>query len=209
MSMTLYHYWRSSCSWRVRWALALKNVKYDSVPVNILAGEQRSPAYVAKNPSGFLPTLEIDGKFYGESLALLEWIEETWPTPALLPKDPFERLRVRQLALTIVAGTQPLQNPSMLKHFVADEAARKPYAQHFIATGLKTYETLLASSKPGLYSFGDTVTMADLCLIPQVYNAGRFDVDLTATPRVQAIYEQCLKTPACEASHPSNQPGAQ
>lgn len=209
MQLKLYNYWRSSCSWRVRWAFAIKGVAYENIPVNILTGEHRAPEYLAKNPSGFLPALELDGAFYGESLALVEWIDETWPEPALMPKDQLGRLRVRQLALTIVAGTQPLQNPSLLKHFVPEEAARKPHAQHFIASGLKTYETLLASSKPGRFSHGDAVTIADLCLVPQVYNAQRFDVDLTAMPRIRAIYEACLKTTACDAAHPARQPGAQ
>src|SRR5947209_1533710 len=108
--LTLYHYWRSSCSWRVRWGLALKGLAYESVAVDILAGEQRSQAYLAKNPAGFLPTLVVDGRPFAESLAILEWLDETVPAPPLLPRDPLQRLTVRQLAMTIVAGTQPLQN---------------------------------------------------------------------------------------------------
>lgn len=204
----LYHYWRSSCSWRVRWALALKGVAYESVPVNILNGEQNAPEYLAKNPAGFLPALTVDGRTVGESLAIIEWLEERWPAPALLPKDPLDRLHVRQLALTIAAGTQPLQNPSAIKYYLEDEKARGAAARHFVSRGLKVYEQLLGRGKVGRFSFGDSVTLADLCLIPQVYNAKRFDVDLAGTPQVARIYEACLKTDACERASPPNQPGA-
>ncbi len=207
-SMVLYHYWRSSCSWRVRWALALKGVPYESRPVNILTGEHRAEAYLRTNPSGLLPALVVDGKPYGESLALLEWIEETWKDPPLLPQEPLARLRVRQLALTIVSGTQPLQNPSALKQFVPDDKARPAQARHFIAKGLGIYEELLARGGDGEFSFGDKLTLADLCLVPQVYNAKRFDVDMAAFPRSAAIFERCSKTKECEASAPHNQPGA-
>jgi maleylacetoacetate isomerase len=210
MKLTLYHYWRSSCSWRVRWALALKGVSYDSVPVNILKGEQRAPEYLKHNPAGFLPALVVDGKPYGESLAICEWIDETWPTPALLPKDPKDKMLVRQLALTIASGTQPLQNPSVTKYFVPNgtDDERNAHAKHFIAKGLGVYETLLKRGKPGQFSFGDQVTLADICLIPQVYNAKRFNVDMSVTPLVAAIYDRALKTKACDAAAPHNQPGA-
>ncbi len=209
MKFSLYHYWRSSCSWRVRWALALKGASYDSVPINLLAGEQTSAAYLAKNPSGFVPAVAIDGRFFGESLAVLEWIEETWPTPPLLPQAPLDRLLVRQMALTVVAGTQPLQNPVMLKYFAPDEAGRKPHAQHWISRGLQTLEALIVSAdKSGPFAFGKDPTFADLCLVPQVYNALRFDVDMSAYPRCKAIYEHALTTPACDKAAPHNQPGA-
>lgn len=212
MDLTLYHYWRSSCSWRVRWGFALKGVPYKSVPVNILAGEQREAAYLAKNPSGYLPALQVDDadgqRFFGESLAILEWLEEAHPTPALLPKAPLERLHVRQLALTIATGTQPLQNPAALKRMSTDETARKGHAQFFIAQGLQTFETLLDKRPETTYAGGDHVTFADLCLVPQVYNALRFDVDLAKTPRIRGIYERCLATKECAESHPSRQPGA-
>lgn len=208
-SITLYHYWRSSCSWRVRWALDLKGLTYQSVPVNILAGEHQSVAYKARNPAGLLPCLEVEGRFLGESLAILEWLEEVWPHPALLPQAPFERAQVRQLALTIAAGTQPLQNPALVKYFEPDEARRPEHMRHWIKKGLETYEALLAPLPEGPFSFGASPTLADLCLIPQVYNAVRFQVDLSSTPRVKTIYEHCLTLPSCERSAPQNQPGAQ
>lgn len=192
--------------------MALKGIAYESRPVNILAGEQRGEEYMRMNPSGFLPALIVDGAPYGESLALLEWIEETWKDPPLLPNEPVARMRVRQLALTIVAGTQPLQNPSALKQLVPDEKEREAQARHFIAKGLGVYEELLVrggdNNGNDTFSFGDKVTLADLCLVPQVYNAKRFNVNMAAFPRCAAIFEHCSKTKACDAAAPHNQPGA-
>lgn len=209
-TLKLYHYWRSSCSWRVRWALALKGVAYEPVPVNILAGEHRSPAFLARNPAGYLPALSIDGVPFGESLAICEWIDETWPEPPLLPKEPLARLSARQLALTIAAGTQPLQNPSVVKHFVANEAEREGHQRHWIERGLAVYEALLKAGRPGLFSVGDQVSLADLCLVPQVYNAERFKVPVSEKfPLLAAINARCLATPACDQAAPHNQSGFQ
>jgi maleylacetoacetate isomerase len=202
MQLTLYHYWRSSCSWRVRWALALKEVAYTQVPVNILGSEHRDAAYRAINPSGQLPSLVIDGRSFSESLAIIDWLDETHPSPPLYPRDPLAKLYVKQLALKIVAGTQPLQNPSLIKYFVPNEAERRKHTHHFIAEGLAVYEQLLAQGKPGLFSYGDSVTVADLCLVPQVYNALRFEVDLRSLPKIRRIYEHCLKTDACDQAAP-------
>jgi maleylacetoacetate isomerase len=206
--ITLHHYWRSSCSWRVRWALKIKGIPYDTVPVNILTSEQKSPAYLAKNPSGFLPGLEINGKVYGESLAMIDWLEETYPEPSLLPKDPFDRMRVRQLAMIIASGTQPLQNPSVLSYYTEDGEKKKTDAAYWIAKGLRTFQEVRLAGKPGLFSFGNDVTVADLCLIPQIYNALRFDVNMDGLQDLKEIYDRCLKLPACNAAAPHNQEGA-
>ncbi len=209
--LTLYHYWRSSCSWRVRWALALKGVAYESVPVNILMKEQQAPAYLAKNPSGYLPALAVDGHIFGESLAICEWIDDAWRDPPLLPADPLGKLAVRQLALTIASGTQPLQNPSVISYYVEAEAEaeRARHARHWIERGLGVYEELLARGAPGAFSYGDRVTLADLCLVPQVYNAKRFAVDVESKfPRLAAVTARCLATPACDRAAPANQTGA-
>jgi maleylacetoacetate isomerase len=207
--LVLHHYWRSSCSWRVRWALALKGVPYEAVAVNLLKGEQLTPAFRRISPAGAVPCLVADGKPMTESLAILEWLEEVWPTPALLPRLPAARHRARQLALTVVAGTQPLQNLSVLKRsYEQDEAAKKAHAQFYIAQGLGVYETILVQEKEMAFSLGAEVTIADLCLVPQVYNAKRFDVDLGKTPRCAAIYARCLETPACQASAPESQADA-
>jgi maleylacetoacetate isomerase len=210
--LTLYHYWRSSCSWRVRWALALKGVAYQSVAVNLLKGEQHLPAYKSINPSGFLPTLVIDGKPFGESLALIEWIDERWPSPPLLPQDPISKLFVRQLAMTVVAGTQPLQNPATLAQVSADPGERSRHARFFIERGLTAYHNLMLRNpigSAGTFSCGGHVTLADLCLIPQVYNALRFNVSLAAFPLIEAVYKNCLVTPECDHAAPHNQPDAQ
>lgn len=210
MKLTLHDYWRSSCSWRVRWVLALKGVPYDAMAINILAGEHRQPDYLKLNPAGLLPTLMVDGQPFSESTAICDWIDETWPAPPLYPQHGLERMHIRQLVMTIVAGTQPLQNPATSKHFLphATDAERSAHARFFIAKGLGVYEDLLQRGEPGHFSHGNDVTMADICLIPQVYNAKRFDVDLTELPLVAGIYERALKTKACDAAAPHNQPGA-
>lgn len=208
-SLTLYHYWRSSCSWRVRWALALKGQAYEAVAINILAKEHQAPAFLAKNPAGFLPALAIDGQVFGESLAICEWINDTWPEPPLLPHDALGKMAVRQLALTIAAGTQPLQNPSVIAHYIANEAERAPHVRHWIERGLGVYEELLKRGKrTSAYSYGNHVTLADLCLVPQVYNARRFEVAVEQKfPRCAAIAARCLETAACDAAAPHRQLG--
>lgn len=202
-NLTLYHYWRSSCSWRVRWALAVKKQSYEAVAVNLLKGEQQSPEYLAKNPLGFVPCLAVDGQPLGESLAILEWIEESYPTPALLPKDSLARARTRQLCNIIVAGTQPLQNLSVQKYYCPDETKRLEDGRHWIKRGLTSYEKLLETTS-GKFSVGDEVTMADLCLIPQCYNALRYELSLDLFPRAKAIYERCRELPECKAAEPVN-----
>lgn len=205
--LVLHHYWRSSCSWRVRWALNLKGVSYNTVAVNILTGEHQSPNYVKKNPSGFLPGLEINGKMFGESLAMIEWLEETYPQPALLPKDPFDRMRVRQLAMIIASGTQPLQNPSVIGFYTEDPEKKKSYAAHWITKGLKTFQEVRLNGKPGTYSYGDSLTLADLCLIPQIYNAMRFEIDMSQFSDLKTIYDRCLTLKECDKAAPHNQEG--
>ncbi len=210
-ALTLYHYWRSSSSWRVRWALKIKGLPYHDVPVNLLANAQKSPDFLKVNPIGFVPAIETEGKCFGESLAILEWLEETnpAPAPALLPKDPLDRLQVRQLMLQIACNTQPLQNLSTMRQHSLDKDTQQAWAAHWIATGLAGYEKLLQHGKPGRFSVGDVVTMADLCLVPQIYNARRFNVDVALWPLLSAIGERCLTLPECKAAHPDRQPGAQ
>jgi len=204
----LLHYWRSSCSWRVRWALAIKGISYKSTPINLLKEEQKIDSYTANNPSAFVPTIKINGESLAESGAILEWLEEVYPTPAILPQDSLSRIKVRQLALTIIAGTQPIQNPAVLKTVSSSPEARQEFGRHWIANGLAVYEKLLERGNPGTYSFGSTVTMADLCLIPQVYNANRFNVDMSQFPLISGINQRCLATKECDTAAPHNQPGA-
>lgn len=206
-SLVLHHYWRSSSSWRVRWALAHKGLAWDGVAVDLLAGAQRDPDYVArKSPAGFVPCLVVDGRPFTESVAIVELLEELCPTPALYPEGPFARARVRQLVELVNAGTQPVQNLSVLRHLSADPDAQRAWARHFIEKGLGAVErdlTLVAGEGlGGRFSVGDTLTAADLFLVPQLYNARRFGVELAAFPRTLAAEAAALETDAAKASHP-------
>lgn len=205
MKFKLYHYWRSSASWRVRWALALKSLDCEFVAVNLLADEQKSEEHLKRNPLGAVPTLEITdnvgARFLSESIAILEWLEETHPKHSLFPKDAYLKALVRQLAQIINAGTHPLQNLNTQKYYSEDVEKRKIWSQHWIKNGLGAYEKIAAKTA-GNFSVGDQVTVADLCLIPQCYNAIRNSVEMGAFPNVKRIYEACLKTEACQKSHP-------
>lgn len=207
LSPTLYHYYRSSSSWRVRWALHYKGVAFTAVAVDLLKGEQQQADYVGKNPLGFVPALALGEHVLAESVAILEYLEEAHPSPPLLPADPLGRARVRQLVQIITADTQPLQNLSVLRHIVALQAnqeASKDWARHYITRGFTAYEALLQSAgwPAGPFSYGSEVTMAELCLIPQCYNARRQGLDLQKWPRIAAIEAAALATPAARSSHP-------
>lgn len=200
--LTLYHYWRSSCSWRVRWALAIKGVPYRAVSINLLKDEQFAPEYLKLNPSGWVPALDTGSTLLGESLAILEWIEETYASPKLLPADAAGRARVRQLALTIVAGTQPFQNLSVQRYFSPDEKKRQEDGRYFIRKGLGAFDKI-AQGTAGTYCYGDSLTFADLCLIPQLYNAERFSIPLSEFPLLEKIYKKCRELPSCKAAEPT------
>lgn len=202
-SLTLHHYWRSSCSWRVRWALELKGLKYKSVHVNLLKQENRREDYLKLHPGGFVPALVSDGFVLNESLAILEWLEENFPAPALLPMLSIDRVKVRQLSLIFVAGVQPLQNLNTQKYFSNDSKKREAWAKKWIIDGLNNFETVVSSCS-GKYSFKDSVTFADLCLIPQCYNALRFGIGLESFPIIERIYKTCLKDEACKLSSPDS-----
>lgn len=205
MKLKLYHYWRSSSSWRVRWALAEKNITCEFVHVNLLKDEQKSQEHLKKNPIGFVPALEVinanQTKFLAESVAIIEWLEENYSDPKLLPEDSFDRAQTRQLVQIINAGTQPLQNLQTQKHFSEDTDKKKEWAQYWIKNGLAAYEKL-ASQTAGKFSFDDTITMADMFLLPQLYNAERFSVSLEAFPTIQKIQKNCVETEGYKASHP-------
>lgn len=202
--LTLYHYYRSSCSWRVRWALNLKKVPFNPIAINLLNGEQRSPSYLSKVPSGTVPAIELDGKIYSESLPIIEWLEERYNyAPYLLPQDSESRLYCRQIASIIASLIQPIQNPFLLKIFISDETERSAFAKDWIARGMCIVENHLTRNVTGSYCLGDSVSLADLCLIPQCYNAERFGVDLSDFPTAQRIYQSCLATPECAKSAPA------
>jgi maleylacetoacetate isomerase len=201
----LYHYWRSSSSWRVRLAFDWKGLAYETLPVSLLNGESEGPEHRSRNPAGFVPVLEIVGppvSFLTESLAIIEYLEEVHPDrPTLLPGPPVERARIRALAEVINAGTQPIQNIPVMERHSRDPVEQKAWAREFIHRGLETYESL-CSSHAGAYSVGDVFSLADVCLIPQVYNAERYQVDLRQFPVISGIHERCRSLPVYESSHP-------
>lgn len=212
-AVRLHSYFRSSASWRVRIALAWKGIEYEYVPVHLVrdGGEQHSAAYRALNPLRSVPTLEIDGVVLAESLAIIEYLEETRPNPPLLPSDPVQRARVRQLAEVVNSGIQPVQNLRVLqklgRDWNADDAARAHWARHWIELGLEALEKLLERHS-GTYSVGDDVTVADVCLVPQLYNARRFGVELAPFENVRRIEDALGQLPAFQAAAPDKQPDA-
>ncbi|KAM4661869.1 maleylacetoacetate isomerase isoform 3-T3 [Discoglossus pictus] len=200
----LFGYFRSSCSWRVRIALALKGIEYDLRPINLIkdGGFQLTDEYKKVNPMQQVPALRIDGVTLSQSLAIIEYLEETRPNPPLLPRDPKKRAQVRMISDHIVSGIQPLQNLAVLQK-VGDKNLE--WAQYFIIRGFQALEKLLQDTA-GHYCVGDKVTMADLCLVPQVANAERYKVDLTPFPTIAKINQSLLQLEAFQVSHPSRQP---
>ncbi|KAF9352264.1 Glutathione S-transferase zeta-1 [Mortierella sp. AD094] len=200
----LYSYFRSSCSWRVRIALNLKKIDYDVRPINLLKGEQRTEEYLKIQPFGFVPAY-IDnktGKTLVQSVSILEYIDETHPGHSLLPKDPIERATVRSLVQAVAMDIQPVTNLRILKH--VGEEKKGEWAKHFLTEGFKALEAMLEKTA-GVYAFGDSITMADLTIVPQVYNGFRFGVDMTAFPIISRINSTLSELPEFKAAHPSQQ----
>lgn len=208
-NVVLHSYWRSSSSYRVRIALALKKVPHEVATVNLLDGEQKTEAYMkARNPMANVPCLVVDGEPFIESVAIIELLEDLYPEPALYPKAPKDRAYVRALVEIINSGTQPFQNLSVLKRLESDDA-RKAWAASFIARGLGAFEAMLGRREhAGPFCCGDHVTAADVFLVPQVMGAVRFGVDLTAMPRIRRANEAALALPDLAAARPENQPDA-
>jgi maleylpyruvate isomerase len=212
--MKLYGYWRSSSTWRVRIGLELKGVRYETVPVHLLRGEQRSADYRDRNPMQQVPLLELEAggaiRRLSQSLAILEYLEEAYPEPPLLPGDPWARARVRELAELINSGIQPLQNTGVLEHLgrLAPQVERGAWANHFITRGLTGLETL-ASGRAGRFLVGDQLTLADVCLVPQLFMARRFGVTVEPFTTLRRVEEACLGLPAFERTHPTRQPDAE
>lgn len=205
--LTLHGYWRSSASWRVRWALALKEVPYLYAPVNILEKANRSPEHLKRNPLGALPVLEVEGKgFLSESLAIIDWIDETFDQgDQIYPSDPWLKAQSRALAEMINSGTAPLQTPRAQNRHSADPKERAEWGRHFVREGLAAFD---AMAKPlrGRFSVGDTVTVADLFLVPQLYNARRFEIDVAKEfPALELTWKHAMATDACQVAAPENQ----
>ena len=209
--MILHGYWRSGTSYRTRIALNLKGLTYEQRGVDLREGDQRSAAYLRLNPQGLVPALEVDGTVLTQSPAILEWLEETYPTPPLLPTDPVARAQVRAMAALIGCDIHPLNNlrvgKALREDFGADQAAVDAWAAHWIAPGFAALESLVAEYGNG-WCFGDAPTLADCYLIPQIYSARRFNVALGAFPRLLAIEAAAGADPAFQAAHPDRQPDA-
>lgn len=208
MSLTLHSSARASAPYRVRIALNLKGVAYDYVGVDLAASEQHKAPYRALNPQKLVPTLEGAGEPMTQSLAILEWLEETHPEPPLLPKDPRDRATVRAMAEVVACDIHPINNLRVLRALEAmgvPDAARQTWAKRWINDGFQVLEGMIARHGAG-WAFGDTPTLADCCLVPQVYNSQRFGVDLGLYPAIAAIYERRKDHPAFAAAEPTLQP---
>jgi maleylacetoacetate isomerase len=210
----LYTYFRSSAAFRVRIALNLKGLAYEPAFVHLPKGEHRDASYARLNRQALLPTLDDGGALLNQSLAIIEYLEETRPAPALLPKDPAGRARVRSLALLVACEIHPLNNLRTLQHLRRalgqNEEQIKAWYRHWIVDGFAKLEAELAETKgTGRYCHGDAPGMADCCLVPQVFNAKRYDSDLTPYPTVMRVFDACMKLDAFERAQPSKQPDAE
>lgn len=204
----LYDYWRSSASYRVRIALNLLGRTYEAVPVDMLAGAHRASDYLAMNPQGILPSLKLDGRHLTQSLAIIEYLHATTDGSSLLPDDPLGQFRVRQLSYAVAMEIHPVCNLSVATHaanLTKDaDAAKADWMTHFIARGLVNLEALLAQDARATFSYGDTPTLADCCLIPQLYNADRWRVDYSIHRRINQIAEATRDISAFADAHPNS-----
>ena len=214
MTMKLYGFWRSLATYRVRVALALKGVEAEQQYINLLQGVQHGDDYKAVNPQSVVPALVVDdGPPLFQSLAIIEYLEETSPKPPLLPKDPRGRARVRGLSLIVACDAHPLIVPRIRNYLERemhqDEAARNRWLQHWTLKALEALEAHLANEREtGRFCHGDTPTMADICLASQVFAAGYFDTATTGVPTVKRIFDECMKIDAFDRSQPTKQPDA-
>jgi maleylpyruvate isomerase len=206
-----YGYFRSSAAYRCRIAFNLKGFKPETRFIHLAKGEQRAPDFLAANPHGLLPALEVGGRLLTQSIAIIEWLDETHPDPPLLPRDPLARAHVRGLALSIACDIHPLQNLRVLNHvrdtYGQDRDGMFAWARHFVQTGLEALEKQVATSGlAGRFCFGDAPTLADICLAPQMFSAARFGADTSGLTTLKRIQTACDELPAFHAAHPSRQP---
>lgn len=206
MEIVLHDYWRSSAAYRVRLCLALKGVAYTHVPVNLVAGEQSGDANRAINPQGLVPTLVVDGRALTQSLAIVDWLDATFPDPPMVSADPFVRAGQLARALVVAADVHPIDNLRVLKRleaqFGADQATKDDWYRHWVIEGLTALEAMAADTPAGPFLGGEAPDIADICLVPQLYNARRFAVPLDAYPRLLAADAAAAALPPVAAAHP-------
>jgi maleylacetoacetate isomerase len=196
----------------LRIAFGLKGLTWEDTPVHLVKGEQREPAFRAKNPIGLVPALDLeDGTILTQSLAILEWLEETRPEPALLPADPIARAKIRAAAHVIAVDTHPIQNVGVVGYLKGAHGASQEdgieWMKHWMQRGLAAFQDLIPDDTP--FAFGDAPSLADVCLVPQLYNAHRWGLDLAPFERLTTIETNCFALPAFEAARPENQPDAE
>jgi maleylacetoacetate isomerase len=213
--LKLYTYFRSSAAFRVRIALNLKRLAYQPVFVHLANGAHRQADYAAVNPQALVPTLELDdGARLNQSLAIIEYLDALKPQPALLPAAPLERARVRSLALLVACEIHPLNNLRVLQHLKRalgqTEAQIKTWYQHWVADGLAKFEAELADGRPaGRFCHGDAPSLADCCLVPQIFNAKRYDCELAPYPKTMRVFDACMQLEAFDRAQPAKQPDAE
>lgn len=207
--LVLHDYFRSSASYRVRIALNLKGLEYERVEVSLIAGEQRADAFLEQNAQGFVPMLVVDGEPIIQSMAIIDWLDRSWPEPRLIPDDPMARAVALARAQVIASDTHPLNNLRVLKYLKRDlglnDEVKDRWIAHWITQG---FDALEAMAGEGRYLGGDTPGIADCCLVPQIYNARRFEVPLEAYPRLIEIEAACLELDAFRHAHPDAVKGA-
>jgi maleylacetoacetate isomerase len=209
--MKLYNYFRSSASFRVRIALQLKGLPYDYVPVHLVKGEHKKPEYMAISPTTLVPTLVTDaGERLGQSMAIIEYLDETHPEPPLLPTDALGRAKVRSLAQLIACEIHPLNNLRVLKYLVrelkVDEETKNGWYRHWVREGLEAFERELAQLPPSKFCYGNTPTLADCCLVPQIFNGRRVNTNYDGLPRTMAAFDACMAHPAFQNAQPTSCP---
>lgn len=212
--MRLYDYFRSTAAYRVRIVLNLKGLDYESVPVNLLQGEEFEPAYRAINPQGLVPALEVDGHHLSQSLAICEYLEERYPQPSILPTELIARARCRSLAQVVACDIHPVNNLRILGYLTGtlgiSEEQKLEWYRHWVSEGLVALEQMLQNAPDrGNFCIGQSPTLADICLVPQLFNARRFECDLKLLPTLLEIEQHCLSLAAFDRARPENQADAQ
>ncbi|MET0312146.1 MAG: maleylacetoacetate isomerase [Burkholderiaceae bacterium] len=209
--MKLYNYFRSSASFRVRIALELKGLPYDYVPVHLVKGEHKKDDYLKVSPTRLVPAFVTDqGEVLGQSMAIIEYLDETQPAVPLLPKDPLDRARVRALSQLVACEIHPLNNLRVLKYLVnelkVEEEVKNQWYRHWVREGLEAFERELAQRPASTYCFGETPTLADCCLVPQIFNGRRVNTSYEGLDRTMAVFDACMKLPAFQKAQPTSCP---